>query len=73
MRLSHPSGIIGRMDTPQAPAASLAASPAEAPADADAGARLQAHLKAMADAEQSVAATDDVVAQAVHGATPPQD
>ncbi len=70
MRVSHPSGIIARMDTPQAPAASpdsgSADTPAQAPADT-VGAPLQAHLKAMADAERSVAATDDVVAQAVHG------
>ncbi|MES2940836.1 MAG: hypothetical protein V4864_24370 [Pseudomonadota bacterium] len=61
------------MDTPQAPAAAPAEAPADADADAGIGARLQAHLKAMADAEQSVADTDDVVAQAVHGAAPPQD
>lgn len=62
------------MDTAPTPAASAAesptpAAPAEAPVDG-AGKREQAHLQAMADAEGSVAASDDVVAQAVHGAAP---
>ena len=77
MRAPHPCGIIARMDTTQTPAAPASRAPAEAPADAgtatpaDPQAHPQAHLQAMADAEQSVAATDDVVAQAVHRIPPP--